>query len=98
MLQIKDRKRQSKQCQGHQQKLPKLDPEAELAIQLVGPQTTREEIQSLYLEVYKQHRLPGFPPGEPELMEEVVSSFEDCQGQKEEEASETVARSQSADI
>ena len=52
----------------------------------------REEIQSLYLEVYKQQRLLGSPPGELELMEEVVSSFEDHQGQKEEETSGTTAR------
>ena len=53
---------------------------------------TREEIQSLYLEVYKQQRLLGSLPGELELMEEVVSSFEDCQGWKEEEASGAIAR------
>ena len=80
---------------GCQQGLPKLDPEADVsAIQLLGPQTTREEIQSLYLEVYKIQRLPGSLPGEPELMEEVVSSFEDCQGQKEEEISGTTVRPQ----
>ena len=49
-------------CQGHWQGLPKLGPEADLsAIQLVGPKTTKEEIVSLYLEVYKQQRLPGSP-------------------------------------
>ena len=57
----------------------------------------REEIQSLYLEVYKQQRLPGSPPGEPELMEEVVSSFEDHQGWKEEETSGATVRPQPAD-
>ena len=31
-------------------------------------------------------------------MEEVVSSFEDCQGQKQKEAPETAARSQSTDV
>ena len=61
------------------------------AIQLVGPQTTKEEILSLYLEVYKQQRLPGPPPREPELMEEVVSSFE------VEETSGTTLRPQPAD-
>ena len=45
------------------------------AFQLVSPKTTKEEIVSLYLEVYKQQRLPGSPPREPELIEEVVSSF-----------------------
>ena len=69
---------------GHQQGLPKQDPEADSsAIQLIGPKTTKEELLSLYLEVYKQQRLPGSPPGEPELTEEVMSSFKGCQGQKE---------------
>ena len=63
-------------CQGHCEGLPKLDPEVDLsAVQLVGPEITKEEILSLYLKIYKQQRLPGSPPGEPELMEEVVSSF-----------------------
>ena len=57
----------------------------------------REEIQSLYLEVYKQQRLPGSPPREPELIEEVVSSFEDHQGQKGEETSGATARPQLTD-
>ena len=86
-------------CRGHWQEIPKLDPEADLStVQLVGPQTSKEEIQSLYLEVYKQHRLLGSPPRELELMEEVASSFEDCQGQKEEEVSEMAVRFWSADV
>ena len=73
-----------------------LDLEAELsAVQLVSPKTTKEEILSLYLEVYKQQRLPGSPPGELELMEEVVSSFEGHQGQKEGRTSGATARAQS---
>ena len=80
-------------CQGCQQGLPKLDPEADLsAVQLVGPKTTKEEITSLYLKVYKQQRLPGSPPGEPELIEEVVSSSEGCQGWKKERTPGTTAR------
>ena len=80
-------------CWGCQQELPKLDPEADVpTIQLVDPQTMRDEIQSLYLEVYKQQRLPGSPPREPELTEEVASSFEDHQGQKKEETSGAIAR------
>ena len=68
-------------CWGHQHELPKLDPEADIpTIQLVGPQTSRKEIKSLYYEVYKLQRLPGSPPREPELMAEVVSSLEECQG------------------
>ena len=35
--------------QGHQQGLPKLNPEVDVsAIELVGPQMTKEEIESLY--------------------------------------------------
>ena len=69
-------------CQGCQHGLLKLDPKADIsAIQLVGPQTSREELKSLYYEVYKLQRLPGSPPGEPEWIEEltaeVVFSLED---------------------
>ena len=67
-------------------------------IQLVSPHTSKGELQSLSLEVYKQQRLPGSPPGDPELMEEVVSSFDDCQGQKQGRAPETAARFQPMDI
>ena len=56
----------------------------------------KEEMLSLYLEVYQQQRLPGSPPGELELIEEVVSSFKGCQGQKEEETSGATARPQPA--
>ena len=68
-------------CQGCQQELPKLDPEVDVsAVQLVGLQTSKEEIKSLYLEVYKQWRLLGSPPRKPELMEEVVSSLKNAKG------------------
>ena len=53
---------------------------------------SKEELQSLYLEVYKQWRLPGSPPGEPELLEEIVSSFDDCQKWKQRRAPETMAQ------
>ena len=86
-------------CRGHWQDLPKLDPEADVsAIQVVGPQTSKKELQSLYLKVYKQQRLLGSPHGELELMEEVVSSFDDCQGQKQRKAPEMAARSQPIDV
>ena len=75
--------------------LPKLDPEADLStIQLVGPETTKEEIISLYLKVYKQQRLPGSQPVEPELMEEVVSSLEGHQGRKKGRTSGATVRPQ----
>ena len=73
---------------GWQHGLLKLDPKADVsAIWLVGPWTSREELKSLYYEVYKFQRLPGSPQGEPEQIEElvaeVVSSLEDHLGQKE---------------
>ena len=50
-------------CQGCQHKFPKLYPEVDIStVQPVGPQTSNEEIQSLYLEVYKLQRLLGSPP------------------------------------
>ena len=80
-------------CQGCWQKLPQLNPEAGLpAIQLVGPETSKEELQELYLEVYKLHRLPGSPPGEPALLEEELSSIKDHQGQEGERASAATVR------
>ena len=85
-------------CQGCQQGLPKLDLEAELpAVQLVNPETTKEEIVSLYLEVYKQQRLPGSLPRELELTEEVVSYFKCCQRQKEERTPSVTMRPRSVD-
>ena len=80
-------------CWGHQQKLPQLNLEVGIpTIQLVGPETSKEDLQELYLEVYKLHRLPGSPSGEPVLLEEVLSSIEDHQGQEEEKASAVTVR------
>ena len=80
-------------CQGHWQNLPQLNPEAGIpAVQLVGPEMSKEELQQLCLEVYKLHRLPGSPPGEPALLKEVLSSLEDPQGQEEKKASAAMAR------
>ena len=84
--------------QGCWQKLPQLNPEVGIpTIQLGGPEIPEKELQELYLEVYKLHRLPGSPPGEPALLEEVVSSLEDHQGWREERTSAAIARSQLAD-
>ena len=67
--------------------MPQLNPEVGIpTVQLVGPETSKEELLELYLEVYKLHRLPGSPSGEPALLEEVLSSLEDhqgCEGEKE---------------
>ena len=85
-------------CQGCQEGLPKLDLEADLsAVQLVSLKTTKEEILSLYLEVYKQQRLPGLLPGELELTKEVVSSFKGYQGWKKVRTPSATARPQSFD-
>ena len=63
-------------CQGCQQNLAQWNPEAGIpAIQLMGPEMSKEELLELYLEVYKLHRLPGSPPGEPAILEEVLSSL-----------------------
>ena len=84
--------------QGCWQGLPKLDPVADLStVHLVGPETTKEEIISLYLEVYKQQRLPGSLPRELELTKEVVSSFEGHQRWKEERMPSVTTRPQSID-
>ena len=80
-------------CQGHQQNLPQLNPEVGVpTIQLVGPGPSKEELLQLYLEVYKLHRLPGSPPGEPVILQEVLSSLPDHQGCEEEKALATMAR------
>ena len=68
------------------------------AIQLVGPQTNRREIESLYYKVYKLWTLPGSPPGEPELMAEVVSSLEDCQGWEQRETPHTLGKPKSTGV
>ena len=54
--------------------MPRLDPEVGIpAIQLVNLEIDREQLLELYLEVYKLHRLPGSPPGEPAILEEISS-------------------------
>ena len=63
-------------CQGCWQHMPQLDPEVDVpAIQLVHLETDREKLLDLYLEVYKLHRLPGSPPGEPAILKEVLSAL-----------------------
>ena len=78
---------------GHCQGLPKLVPEVDIsAIQLVGPQTSRKEIKSLYYKVYKLWSLPGSPPREPELVEKVMASLEDCQWQERDKMTQMVGK------
>ena len=73
--------------------MPQLNPEAGVpAIQLVGLETTKEELLEIYLEVYKLHRLLGPPPGEPAILEEVLSSLPDQQRCKEEKTPAATAQ------
>ena len=73
--------------------MPQLNPEVGApTIQQVGPEMPKEELQELYLEVYKLHRLPGSPPGEPVLLKEVLSSLKDHQGWKGEKTPTAMAR------
>ena len=46
----------------------------------------------MYLEAYKIHRLPGSPPGEPAIFEEVLSSLPNHQRCEEEEAPAAMAQ------
>ena len=58
--------------------MSQLDPEAGVpVIELVGPETSREELLEIYLKVYKLHRLPGSHPGEPAILEEVLAAVPD---------------------
>ena len=64
--------------------MPQLDPEAGIpAIELVGLETSREELLEIYLEVYNLHRLPGSPPGEPAIAEEVLAAIPNCPQRRE---------------
>ena len=73
---------------GHWHGLQKLDPQVDISVvQLVGPQTSREEFRDLYYQVYKLRRLLGSPPWGLEWMEKltakIVSSLKDHLGWKE---------------
>ena len=65
--------------------MPQLNPEAGVpTTELVGPETSREELLEIYLEVYKLHRLPGSPSGELVIAQEVFAAVPDClQGREE---------------
>ena len=65
--------------------MPQLNPEAGVpTIQLVWPETSREELLDIYLEVYKLHRLPSSPPGELAILEEVSAAIPGHLQEKEE--------------
>ena len=80
--------------QGCQQHMPQLNPEAGTpAIQLVGPEMTKEELLEIYLEVYKLHRLPGSPPREPAILEEIMALVPDHPRSEEDQTHEAAAQS-----
>ena len=59
--------------------MPQLNPKVGIpTIELVGPETSRDELLGIYLEVYKLHRLPGSPPGELAIVQEVLAAVPDC--------------------
>ena len=68
--------------------MPQLDPRVDLsAVQLVHPMIGRRELLDLYLEVYKLHQLPGSPPGEPAILQEILSAISDPTSEEEQSAS-----------
>ena len=72
--------------------MPQWNPEVGVpTIELVGPRTSREELLEIYMEVYKLHRLPGSPPGEPTFAQEVLAAVPDWL-QRREEAPEAQAQ------
>ena len=59
--------------------MPQLNPEVGVpTVELVSPETSREELIEIYQEVYRLHRLPGSPPGQPAVTEEVLATIPDC--------------------
>ena len=47
------------------------------AVELVGPETSRDKLLGIYLQVYKLHRLPGSPLGELAIVQEVLANVPD---------------------
>ena len=80
--------------QGCWQHMPQLNPEVGTpAIQLVGPEMTKEELLEIYLEVYKLHRLSVSPPGEPAIWQEIMAMVPDHPCSEEDQTHETAVQS-----
>ena len=62
-------------------------------VQLVGPETTKEELLEIYLEVYKLHRLPGSPPRGPAILEEIMALVPDHPHSEEDQTHEATVQS-----
>ena len=74
--------------------MPQLNPEAGIpAVQLMGLETTKEELLEIYLEVYKLHRLPGSPPGKPAIWEEIMAKIPDHPCSEEDQTREAAVQS-----
>ena len=74
--------------------MPQLNLELGIpAIQLVGPQMTKEQLMEIYLEVYKLHRLPGSPPSELAIWEEIMAKVPDNSHSKEDQMHEATTQS-----
>ena len=72
-------------CWGIWQHMPQLNPEAGVpTVELVGLETSRDKLLEIYLEVYKPHQLPGCPPGELAIVEEVLAAVPDWLQRREE--------------
>ena len=89
-------------CWGRQHGIPHLDPQVDIsAVWSVGPQTSREETRDPYHQVYKLRRLPRSLPSRlewaGELTRDVVSSLNNCLGQKEDELPRGRGESELAD-
>ena len=73
--------------------MPQLNPEAGVpAIQLVEPQTTKEDLMEIYLEVCKLHRLSSSPPGKPVIWEEIMAKVPDNSHGKEDQMHEATTQ------
>ena len=73
--------------------MPQLNPEpGKPAVQLVRMETTKEELLQIYLEVYKLHRLPGSPPREPAILEEIMASVPDHPHNEEDHTQEAAVQ------
>ena len=82
-------------CQGCWPHMPQMNLEVGIpTIQLVEPQTTKEELMELYLEVYKLHRQPSSPPSKPAIWEEIMAKVPDNSCSKEDQMHEAATQPQ----
>ena len=82
-------------CQGCWLHMPQLNLEVGIpAIQLVRPQTTKEELMEIYLEVYKLHRLCGSPPRKLAIWEEIMVKVLDNSHSKDDQTHEAAMQPQ----